>query len=284
MPGFKIVKLTPLLASEKELGLDLEVTKKDFNQDKGLMGRVMREVKWTDYDYVFTNTTVPSKAAMEAIAGTVPQIFVMVAYPVEAGLVKSFEKSGKKITGASNFIGVGIQYDSVLKVKPLKNVGIMFNPTEENTDHARNDFEKESASRGIKTHFYRTGADIEHVKKVAQEVVNDYKAGKIDGLFLPPSSFYNTKAKEFGPILQEGGVFSFSPVDNVVKGGATMGVLYNRGKLGKLAAERLKELVDGKLKIEEAKILLDESPEIAFNKASVEKIGLKVPADAIYIK
>ena len=268
----------------KELGLNLETTHIDLKQDKALMGKIFRETKWTDYDFVYTYATPPSKGAAVSIAGAVPQLFVMVSYPIEAGLVNSWEKSGKKITGISNNISLAKQYEAVLKVKQVKNVGILFNPIEDNSDYARLDFEKESAARGIKTTTYRTGSDIEQVKKTCEEIVKDFKAGKIDGLFLPAASFFTSNAAKFVPILSDGGVFTFTPIDRMVSAGATIGILFNREKLGRMGADRMKEILDGKLKIEDSPTLMDNAPEIVFNKKSVDLLGLKLPADAKFAK
>ena len=59
----------------KELGIDLEITRHVLNQDKAIMGKLLREIKWKDYDYVFTNTTPPSTAVMEQAKGAIPQNF-----------------------------------------------------------------------------------------------------------------------------------------------------------------------------------------------------------------
>lgn len=268
------------VARLKELGVDADVKIQDLNQDKGKMGQIYRDTKWTDYDFVYTYGTTASKGAAAAIGGAVPQIFAVVSYPVEAGLVNSMDKSGKKITGSSNLVPVPKMYDAVLKVKALKSVGIMFNPIEENAEISRADFEKASAVHGIKTTAYRTGSDVEQIKKIAAEIVADYKAGKIDGLFLPSATFYTSNAAKFMPIFAEGGVFSFTAIDKMAETGATMGILFDRGKLGRMAADRLKEILDGKVKIEESKILFDETPQIVFNKLSVEKTGIKPPAGA----
>ena len=272
------------MARAKELGLALDITHHDLNQDKAKMGQLYRELKWTDYDYVYTYGTTASKAAQLSIAGKVPQLFTMVSYPVEAGMVKSLERSGNKVTGVSNNMPLRKQYDAVLKIKNLKKVGIFFNPIEENNSIAYDDFEKESKARGISITTYRTGSDIEQIRKDCEQIVKDYRAGKIDGIFLPSSSFFTSNASKFMPILAEGGVFSFTAIDKITAAGATVGVLFSYDKLGRLAADRLKELVEGKLKIEDAPTMIQENPDIQFNQLSASKTGLRLPASATFIK
>ena len=91
----------------KDLGYSIKYTIMNAGQDRRKLARLLRNklrVKLKQFDYVYTFGTTVSRATKIIVNSKVPQIYNLVAAPVQSGLVQSQEKSGGNIGGTTNGI------------------------------------------------------------------------------------------------------------------------------------------------------------------------------------
>jgi len=62
-----------------------------------------------------------------------PVVFTMVAYPVESGIVPSFEAPGRNVTGATHTVPLVAQVRAMRTYRPLSSIGVLYNPLELNS-------------------------------------------------------------------------------------------------------------------------------------------------------
>jgi len=63
----------------------------------------------------------------------IPVVFTMVAYPVESGIVPSFEDTGRNVTGATHTVPLLAQIRAMRAYRPVSSIGVIFNPLEVNS-------------------------------------------------------------------------------------------------------------------------------------------------------
>lgn len=101
------------------------------------------------FDIVIAIATPSAQIAAKHIKN-IPIVFSSVAYPIAAGIVDNLEKPGNNITGVSNMIDTKMQFEFIKKVNPsLKNIGVIYNTSEVNSQIFLSNFEKESADFSI---------------------------------------------------------------------------------------------------------------------------------------
>jgi putative ABC transport system substrate-binding protein len=67
------------------------------------------------------------------IHNKVPQVFNIVASPVETGIVQSMRKRGGNISGVTHIVPVSAQIEAAFKVIQFNRLGLFFNPREKNS-------------------------------------------------------------------------------------------------------------------------------------------------------
>lgn len=106
----------------------------------------------SDYDMIIAIATPAAKAAYAATADTdIPVIFCAVSDPVSAKLVKSLDEPGDLCTGTSDVLDLEAQAELIMSMQPdVKNIGILYTSSEDNsvTNLAR--FKKVCEAKGIK--------------------------------------------------------------------------------------------------------------------------------------
>ncbi len=92
-----------------------------------------------------------------AVAGTfdkpvisdVPIVFGVVADPIRAKLVSSLARPGRNITGTSHLAPISAQLAAIAEYRPLKKLGVVYNPKEVNTKFMLEDLTVEAKNAGI---------------------------------------------------------------------------------------------------------------------------------------
>jgi putative ABC transport system substrate-binding protein len=120
----------------KELGYSVEYTIMNAGQDRKKLRHILNDEiapKLTDLDYIYTFGTTVSNMTKIFIHDRVPQLFNIVFAPVEAGIVRSMEKTGGNISGTTNVVPVSVRIEAALEIMQFRRLGLFFNPREENT-------------------------------------------------------------------------------------------------------------------------------------------------------
>ena len=264
----------------KEHGYSAEYVVMNANQDRGELGRLLREdlkSKLETFDYVYTYGTTVSLAAKTIIQNKVPQIFEVVADPVGAGIVKSLEGSGANIAGVTNGIPVPLQLETALKVMPIRRLGILFNPREKNSMLLRDQLAEAARPLNIEVVDLRSPPtqDMlqENLKKLRDRTI------AVDAVFLPNDSFLISNAKLVGAELRAAKMPSLTPLEEFVEHGALMGVVAHYYTLGRAVAAIVHRHQGGQ-QLSTMPVVADQNPTLKINGTTARALGVVIP-DAI---
>ncbi len=164
-------------------GEGVDYVYKDANFDPSLVAQVLTALEASDPDLLLTVTTPITQASKRVIRDkSLPIVFAPVTDPVDAGLVKSWDKGSARFVGASNLQDM----DTVIgKSKAIlgkvSTMGLLFNPGDAN-DRVNVKYAEAAAKR----------AGVE-LRAISVETVNDIPSRVealkgVDFIYLIPSS------------------------------------------------------------------------------------------------
>ncbi|MBN9081493.1 MAG: hypothetical protein BGP04_24725 [Rhizobiales bacterium 62-17] len=155
----------------------------NVNFDAALVPQMLTRLAGAKPDLMATIATPVSVAARNQLrTRTFPLVFLPIADPVHTGLVPSWDKGDRLITGSS----VALDYPAVLdffkKLLPnMKRVGLLYDTGDDSSKAAVDGMEADAAKSGLT--FVRIGVD--NPNELAQRVQS--AVGRVDALFTVAS-------------------------------------------------------------------------------------------------
>lgn len=125
-----------------EQNLPIKVTVRDAAKDKNRISAFLQEAKSLKPDLVVTWGTSVSKEMIgplngnnpERYLGNIPALFMVVADPVGAGIVESYERSGREyVTGVRNRVPEEVQIRAIKDYLDAKKIGVIYSTAELNS-------------------------------------------------------------------------------------------------------------------------------------------------------
>ena len=109
-------------------GMTLEIIYKNVEQDKEVARETALDFVKKEVDLILTLGTGSTLAALEATEKKpIPIVFSIVGDPKATGIIRTYEDSGKNITGVSMKVDVKEQFDMVKEVLPeMETLGIIY--------------------------------------------------------------------------------------------------------------------------------------------------------------
>lgn len=228
---------------------------------------IINRINNEKFDAVIAIATPSAKLASQHIK-SIPIIFTAVTDPVSAGLVESFDKPGKNITGVSDYIGSKNQIEFIKQFNPeIKNLGIIYNTSEENSKVFISDLQKESGNINIKLSEITTSGEV---KEAALGLINN-----IDAMFM---IFDNTVASAFSDLLNVCREYNkplYVTDKTYVHLGADAGLSIDYSYLSLLTAKIVEKIINGKSPAEIPVNIIDKF-EIYSREKLLEKKRLKL--------
>ena len=183
--------------------------------------------------------STPSAQAAANLTKTIPIVFGAVTDPVQAGIAKSFDSSGRNVTGVSDEYPIEKQIDLMFRIKPdIKSVGVPFNPSEPNSVSSMVQIKKALQERNIPL----ITVPVFSTNDVFPAAIS--LVGRVDAIFTGGDF---TVANAIEAVVQackkEKIPFFVSNPDGVKRGGiATLGLSYEQVgiKTAQIADEALK--------------------------------------------
>ena len=221
----------------KKLGYSVEYSIMNAGQDRKEMRRILSNKiapKVNELDYIYTFGTTVSKMTKTFVCDKVPQLFNIVASPVESGVVESMGKKKGNISGVTHIIPVSAQIEAAFKVIQFKRLGLLFNPREKNSM-----IQRERLYHAAKEFYFevvdlRSPPELDVLKKNLQKLIDQSIA--VDAVYLPSDSFLISKAKLIGSQLRVAKVKSIGSVKAFIDNGALIGVVPDYYEMGRAVA------------------------------------------------
>ncbi|MCX7023197.1 MAG: ABC transporter substrate-binding protein [Spirochaetes bacterium] len=160
-------------AAKPGIALDLQ----NSNADMGTAAQIAR--RFADEKVaVAVGIATPTAQALANAIKTIPVVYCAVTDPVAAGLVASLDKGGPNITGSSDMTPLNEQLDLLIRLKPIKRLGHVYNAGEANSSRIAELVKEYCAVKGIEF----VGATVANSSEVKQAALSI--ADRVDGIYL----------------------------------------------------------------------------------------------------
>ena len=221
-------------------------------------------------------SAVATPAAMSEYSAAknskIPVVFTAVSDPIEAGLVKSLEQPGTKVTGTSDVLPLAKQVELIRAFLPdVKKIGVIYTTSETNSISQLKTLETVAAEAGFEVisvgvaNSYEVASAAVSVAAQGADCINNFTDNNVvDNLASVLKAANDAGIPVFGSEIEqvENGCLAAEGIDYVALGEQT----------GRMAARVLKGENASEIAVEEVK---ESAP--VYNKKVCEALGVTLP-------
>jgi putative ABC transport system substrate-binding protein len=239
----------------QEEGIDVRFIIRDAKRDKAKLPDFVREAKELKVDLVLTwgtSVTVGMIGTLtdrnpERYITDIPVVFMIVADPIGAGIIETYESLGRKnITGTRNRAPEEVQMKAIRAYRYFKHLGIIYNTNELNSVLNVKKIRQLAKIMGFKLSEGAVDLDgngkpiVESVPQKIEELMNK----NVDFIYVGSSSFLMRKRDYLTTSAVEQGVPIVSAYDEMArKSHALLAVASRYYSVGKLAGYQAKSIL-----------------------------------------
>jgi putative ABC transport system substrate-binding protein len=189
-----------------DIDLDTQLTIHDVDKNADLLPGLVKDIQAAQPDLLVTwgtSVTLGMLGTLEDDSGAVtdiPSVFMIVADPVGAGIVESYEGSGRPmITGTRNRVPEETQLRVLAEYRPFDRIGLVYNDTELNAVLKAEEVREVAEADGIDVveRILENGPDGDPLIEDIPAAVEDLAAADVDFIYLGSSSFLLENADLF---------------------------------------------------------------------------------------
>ena len=122
-------------------GIKAEFTIRSTNNDLSKLPAIIAEIKDTRPDLIYSWGTPQTRALVGPYDDAdphkhvtdIPVVFTFVAAPVDAKIVPDLAHPGRNVTGTVHIAPIAVQLNTILAYRPVKRIGVVYNPQERNS-------------------------------------------------------------------------------------------------------------------------------------------------------
>ena len=240
------------LAEQK---LPVEVTVRDVAKDKSRIPVFLEEAKNLQPDLVVTWGTSVSKGIIgpmngeqsESYLGNIPALFMIVADPVGAGIVESYERSGRDyVTGVRNRVPEEVQIRAIKDYLDAKKVGVIYSTAELNSVLNTEKLEKLAAEMDFELvkKTYRLNEKGKPVAGQVSQLMGELADEGTDIVYVGSSSYNRQIRDEFTTAANDNGLPVASAYEVMVtKSNALLSIANRYYNVGRLAGNQAKKVL-----------------------------------------
>lgn len=226
----------------------------------------------TSKDLIFAIGTPAAQSAFNSTQD-IPIITTAVTDAVEAGLVKSKDKSGTNVAGTSDAVPIDKQLKLIQEiVKDVKTIGVLYNTSEVNSEIQINNLKELAEASQIEV----IAKGVTSVNDISQAL--DSILDKVDVLYTPADNMVASSMAIIASKALEKNIPVVGAEEAHVKGGALITEGINYKKLGFEAGLMAVEVLEGK-DIKELSIKTLEETELVINEDTHQKLSINIDAD-----
>ncbi|PCI30446.1 MAG: ABC transporter permease [SAR324 cluster bacterium] len=174
--------------SIRDQGLKVDYRVHNAQGNMGTAGQIAQQMLGENPDLILAITTPTAQASAQVLKKApphmrVPLLFSGVTDPKSAGLVRSWERPGKNITGVSDMLPIAKHLDMLEEFLPkLKKLGLIYNSGEANSKILVKVIKKEASQRGFRI-VPVTVSKSSEVYQAAKSLV-----GRVDAVYITTDS------------------------------------------------------------------------------------------------
>lgn len=219
-------------------------------------------------DLIFACSTPAAQAAV-ALASNIPVIFTPVFDPVGAGLVKTMDKPGGKITGVAGMVPAAAKVAFIRELLPsAKNIGILYHSGDSNARLEVSNFKQ--AAVGLFTLVELPADKAEDLSVLADRLPPD-----LDALFLPIGRVIEENFASVAYYAESANLPIITSHAPNVPSGALGALVANHFELGRACAAQAAQILAG---VEPGIIPVGivDNPEIQLNTFAAANLGIEL--------
>ncbi|QCG88383.1 ABC transporter substrate-binding protein [Azospirillum sp. TSH100] len=138
-------------------GLKVDYTIRDTGGDPARLPGIVEEIRDTRPDLVYSFGTPQTRGIVGPFDDAdprrhitdIPVVFTFVAAPVDAKIVPDLDRPGRNVTGTIHIAPIAVQLNTIQAYRPIRRLGIVYNPQERNSILTIEGLRAESALRGL---------------------------------------------------------------------------------------------------------------------------------------
>ncbi|MBL4692051.1 MAG: ABC transporter substrate-binding protein [Magnetovibrio sp.] len=238
----------------EETHTPFELIVRDANLDKSKIPGFVAEARDMDVDLIVTwGTTVtremlgkhgqvdPSRHITER-----PALFMIVSQPVGSNIVSSLNGSGRNITGVAHIVPEQTQIMVARSYIDIKRIGMLYNERENNAEVTMKNLKALQGPMGFEliARPIPIAKDGKPSPKSIPILVEELARTGIDMFYIGPDSFMTVHADKYTEAAAKFGIPVFAASEIPVQDyGALMGVVNRYRSIGKLAAQKARDIL-----------------------------------------
>ncbi len=261
-------------------GIPYNMTIRSLDLDRSNAPPIVEEIRQAKPDLVYTWGTGTTLSIVGPLAAEepdrfvqgIPGIFVLVAYPISAKIVDSFESTGRAITGVSFLASIDSQLRTILDYGEFKKIAVIYDATSRNSRINVESLENAAPQFGIDLVVLPVplGDNDKPDPDTLPDLITQAKSQGADILYMGPDSFLTRHAKIYTTAAIAAGLPTFASTQAPLIGSRAMfGLVSDYHTLGKLAA------------VQAEKILIDKEKPENLPVASLSRFKLWINIDVV---
>ncbi|MBI4649853.1 ABC transporter substrate-binding protein [Candidatus Desantisbacteria bacterium] len=218
--------------------------------------------------------TIGTSAAV-ALANEIkdtPIIFSTVYDPVESKISLGWQNSGNNTTGSSSYVPMPRILEVLKKLKPIKNIGVLYTPGQTNSEAQLKNLQKSEQEFNIKV--------IPIPIKRKEEVKNilSFAAEKVEAIYVSGSGIMDETIPEIVEITSKSKTITFTHLEDPVTKGVLFGLSADPREMGRLAGKKAAMVLRG-AKPSDIPIEPLKNFNVILNQKTIKSGQFKIPPD-----
>jgi putative ABC transport system substrate-binding protein len=237
-------------------GMDVQIVVRDAKRDKKVLSQFVKEARELKADLVVTwGTSVTlgmvgtlKDAGNPRFINDIPIVFMIVADPIGAGIIKSYAKTGRtNVAGTRNRVPETVNIKTIRSYRPgFKRLGMLYNSNEKNSILKVE--EMRALTQKMKFELValqlELGADGHPKSESIPAKMAELKEKGVDFVYLGSSSFLRKNGDVFTESAIKNDLPVLSPYESLVKKShALLSVSARYADVGRLAAQQAQKIL-----------------------------------------
>lgn len=138
-------------------GIKADFTIRNTGGDMAKLPAIIEEIKDTRPDLIYSWGTPQTRALVGPYDSAdprknvtdIPVVFTFVAAPIDAKIVPDLSRPGRNVTGTVHIAPIAVQLNTILAYRPIKRIGVVYNPQERNSVLTIEGLRAEAALRSL---------------------------------------------------------------------------------------------------------------------------------------
>ena len=268
-------------------------TVRDAGRDKAKLAGFVQEARGLEADLVVTWGTSVTRILLgpwdkpdpAKHVTKIPAVFMIVADPIGAKVVRDYESSGRaNVTGTRNRAPTAVQFKALQSYKTFKRLGLIYNTNELNARLNAAQVRKTAGEMGLDLIEVKLplGEDGKPSPDAIEAAVKEVADKKAEFLYMGSSSFLTKFRKPFtdAAIKYKLPVAAGTEVP-VTKAGALMAIASRYYNVGQLAADQARRVLVDKVAPEKIRIQRLRHFSFIINMETAHKLKLYPPMEIL---